>query len=146
MDGKNRITLIKDNLGWPNGITVDKATRRIIWNDANTEVIESADFLGNNRKLLVNGVLHPYGLTVAGDFIYWTDWAQKGLQRANKDTGEGVEVVRDQMPRLMDVRAIEIGETGTQKRLFVIMVIDSVLFRCGSLRIQQWGMQPFVSP
>jgi Low-density lipoprotein receptor repeat class B len=39
MDGLNRLTLITHNLGWPNGITVDTKTSRIIWVDAKTEVL-----------------------------------------------------------------------------------------------------------
>ena len=38
MDGTNRVALIQDNLGWPNGLTIDKPSARIIWADARTEV------------------------------------------------------------------------------------------------------------
>jgi len=39
MDGSNRLSLVTHNLGWPNCITIDKETSRIIWVDAKTEVI-----------------------------------------------------------------------------------------------------------
>lgn len=38
MDGNNRLTIISKALKWPNGLTIDKETRRLIWNDATTEV------------------------------------------------------------------------------------------------------------
>ena len=38
MDGKHRVTIIRDNLGWPNGLTIDRPSSRIIWADARTEV------------------------------------------------------------------------------------------------------------
>jgi hypothetical protein len=38
MDGFNRLILVTHNLGWPNGITVDERTSRIVWVDAKTEV------------------------------------------------------------------------------------------------------------
>ena len=38
MDGKNRVQIIKNNLGWPNGLTIDRPSHRIIWADARTEV------------------------------------------------------------------------------------------------------------
>jgi hypothetical protein len=38
------------------------------------QTIECADLNGNYRRKLVQSVAHPYGLTVAGDYIYWTDW------------------------------------------------------------------------
>ena len=39
MDGSNRRVLARDGLGWPNGITVDTRTERVIWVDAKTEVL-----------------------------------------------------------------------------------------------------------
>ena len=38
MDGKNRVTIVSDKLGWPNGLTIDRPSSRIIWADARTEV------------------------------------------------------------------------------------------------------------
>jgi len=39
MDGSNRLLLAGgDQLGWPNGITVDTGAHRVIWTDAKTEV------------------------------------------------------------------------------------------------------------
>lgn len=38
MDGSDRTVLISNNLGWPNGLTVDKAGSQLLWADAHTEV------------------------------------------------------------------------------------------------------------
>lgn len=38
MDGSDRSVLINNNLGWPNGLTVDKANSQLLWADAHTEV------------------------------------------------------------------------------------------------------------
>lgn len=38
MDGSDRAVLINNNLGWPNGLTVDKASSQLLWADAHTEV------------------------------------------------------------------------------------------------------------
>jgi hypothetical protein len=38
MDGKNRRVIIRNNLRWPNGLTIDRPSARIIWADAATEV------------------------------------------------------------------------------------------------------------
>ena len=38
MDGSNRVAIVTENLVWPNGLTVDEDTNRIIWADASTEV------------------------------------------------------------------------------------------------------------
>jgi len=41
MDGANRQLLVSDSLGWPNGVTIDTQTRRVVWVDAKTEVLLS---------------------------------------------------------------------------------------------------------
>lgn len=38
MDGSGRVVLISNNLGWPNGLAVDKAGSQLLWADAHTEV------------------------------------------------------------------------------------------------------------
>ena len=38
MDGSDRTVLINNNLGWPNGLTVDKSSSQLLWADAHTEV------------------------------------------------------------------------------------------------------------
>lgn len=38
MDGSGRLVLISNNLGWPNGLAVDKAGSQLLWADAHTEV------------------------------------------------------------------------------------------------------------
>lgn len=38
MDGSDRVVLISNNLGWPNGLAIDKAGSQLIWADAHTEV------------------------------------------------------------------------------------------------------------
>ena len=39
LDGSNRVAIIADLLVWPNGLTVDVYTNRVILADARTEVI-----------------------------------------------------------------------------------------------------------
>lgn len=38
MDGSDRVVLINNNLGWPNGLAIDKAGSLLLWADAHTEV------------------------------------------------------------------------------------------------------------
>lgn len=38
MDGSGRVVLIRDNLGWPNGLAIDAAGAQLLWADAHTEV------------------------------------------------------------------------------------------------------------
>ncbi len=77
-----------------------------------TQVIECADLNGQYRRILVTSVPHPYGLTVAGNFLYWTDWQTRAIHRANKDTGLEIEVIVENLSGLMDVHAVQIGNVG----------------------------------
>ncbi|XP_067141982.1 low-density lipoprotein receptor-related protein 4-like isoform X1 [Centruroides vittatus] len=111
MDGSNRIIIVSDNLGWPNGLTIDASTSSLIWADARNHVIEKSDFNGNNRQILMRDVPHPYGLTVFGEFIYWTDWETRAVQRVNKFTGKDIFTVCDNLAGLMDIHSISMKNT-----------------------------------
>jgi sugar lactone lactonase YvrE len=106
MDGTDRRSIVTKRLGWPNGLTIDYIAQRIIWVDARTEMIESVDFDGENRKVLVASVPHPYGITISIDYIYWTDWGTKKVMRANRKNGEDVTMIRENLSGLMDIQAV----------------------------------------
>uniref|UniRef100_A0A8P4KAA0 EGF-like domain-containing protein n=1 Tax=Dicentrarchus labrax TaxID=13489 RepID=A0A8P4KAA0_DICLA len=107
MDASDRVVLISNNLGWPNGLAIDMAGSQLLWADAHTERIESADLNGQNRRTLVTPVQHPYGLTLLGPHIYWTDWQSRSIQRADKNTGTNTITVRSNLPGLMDIQAVD---------------------------------------
>uniref|UniRef100_A0A672G5Y7 LDL receptor related protein 4 n=1 Tax=Salarias fasciatus TaxID=181472 RepID=A0A672G5Y7_SALFA len=107
MDGSDRVVLISNNLGWPNGLAIDMAGSQLLWADAHTERIEAADLNGQNRHTLVTPVQHPYGLTLLGSHIYWTDWQSRSIQRADKNTGANTITVRSNLPGLMDIQAVD---------------------------------------
>lgn len=50
MDGSDRVVLISNNLGWPNGLAIDKAGSQLLWADAHTEV--SSDASGPSHVFL----------------------------------------------------------------------------------------------
>lgn len=60
MDGSNRRVIADTHLFWPNGLTIDYASRRMYWVDAKHHVIEKADLDGRNRKAVISqGKLSP---------------------------------------------------------------------------------------
>lgn len=69
--------------------------------------IEASDLNGQNRHTLVTPVQHPYGLTLLGSHIYWTDWQSRSIQRADKNTGTNTITVRANLPGLMDIQAVD---------------------------------------
>lgn len=66
-----------------------------------------SDLDGQQRRTLVAPVQHPYGLTLLGPHIYWTDWQSRSVHRANKNSGSEGITVRANLPGLMDIQAVD---------------------------------------
>lgn len=77
------------------------------------QIIGSSDLDGSNRKVLLKGVKHPYGLTVFGNDMYWTDWQKMSIMKANKFSGGDVKTLRYNLSGLMDIHAVQLDSGGT---------------------------------
>ncbi|XP_050407937.1 low-density lipoprotein receptor-related protein 6 [Patella vulgata] len=107
LDGSDRITLVDTDLGWPNGLTLDYDEQKIYWGDAKTDTIEVADLDGRNRRTVISeNIPHIFGFSLLGDYVYWTDWQRRSIERVNKNTGKDREVIIDQLPDLMGLKAV----------------------------------------
>ena len=53
--------------------------------------------------LNIIGLPHPFALTLFEDELYWTDWHTKSINKANKFTGNDVEMVRNRLHFPMDI-------------------------------------------
>ncbi|XP_069176041.1 low-density lipoprotein receptor-related protein 4 isoform X2 [Procambarus clarkii] len=106
LDGSQRTVLIDQDIGWPNGITIDYKMRRIFWNDAKFDTIGSSDLNGENRVVLLQQVSHPFGLTLLGSHIYWTDWETMTIERADKTTGKNRKIIRSGIEGIMEIKAV----------------------------------------
>lgn len=107
MDGSERRVIVSAGVFWPNGLAVDYPAGRLYWADAKHHVIESCAFDGRERKkVLSNGLPHPFALTIFEDLIIWTDWHTKRISAANKVTGKGVRHVHEGLNFPMDVHSV----------------------------------------
>lgn len=89
MDGSDWKTLITHDIFWPNGIALDWPNGRLYWVDAKLDRIESVNFLGSDRRIVLEKLSkHPYGLAIFGSNIYWSDWSSKSIQTCDKFTGK----------------------------------------------------------
>ncbi|XP_022921032.1 low-density lipoprotein receptor-related protein 6 [Onthophagus taurus] len=115
LDGSDRTVIVTSNLTWPNGIALDVEKMRLYWCDAKTHKIEYTNMDGSNRIVLLDTDLkHPFGFTLLGEFLYWTDWHQRSIDRVHKDTGTSRERIVDQISDVMGLKAIQIDKiTGT---------------------------------
>ncbi|MEQ2208960.1 Low-density lipoprotein receptor- protein 4 [Xenoophorus captivus] len=120
INGTAHEDIISTGLMTTDGLAVDAVGRKIYWTDtginrievANLDGsmrkrIEAADLNGQNRHTLVTPVQHPYGLTLLGSHIYWTDWQSRSIQRADKNNGANTITVRANLPGLMDIQAVD---------------------------------------
>lgn len=61
-------------LGFPNGLSIDYEMQRLYWVDAKLDKIETSDFNGENRAVLINDIIHPFGLAV----VSWRHFKNTG--------------------------------------------------------------------
>jgi len=65
---------------------------------------------GNRRDIVVENLPHVFGLTQLGDYLYWTDWQRRTIDRVNKNTGSDRIVIIDQLPNLMGIKALSLRD------------------------------------
>jgi sugar lactone lactonase YvrE len=83
MSGEERETIIQTGLGWPNAIVLDVENKKMYWSDAKFDKIEVANMNGTGRRILAqfSNKIHPFGLAIWNNSIYWTDWQKTGIAR-----------------------------------------------------------------
>lgn len=55
------------------------------------------------QVLIGSQLPHPFGLTLYGERIYWTDWETKSIQSADRRTGLDRETLQENLENLMDI-------------------------------------------
>ncbi|ESO82185.1 hypothetical protein LOTGIDRAFT_170222, partial [Lottia gigantea] len=104
MDGSNAtVDFVTNKMGWPNALTIDYDTGRLWWADAHLDIIEYINIDGSGRHTVLQGVPHPFAITVFEDWMYWTDWNHLSIEKANKYTGANHTILRNITHRPMDI-------------------------------------------
>lgn len=115
LDGSNRTPLVTQDLGWPNGITLDYETNTIFWVDAQLDRIESCDYDGGNRRVIIKDISHPFGLTIYGPHVYWTDWQAKAIERGDKyGLRRDKQLIVDNIEYLMEIKMVSASRQSGQ--------------------------------
>lgn len=52
----------------------------------------------HSKVVLKNEPVHPFGLAVYGEYIFWTDWVRRAVLRADK-YGRDMKVLRADIPQ-----------------------------------------------
>ncbi|KAK7507346.1 hypothetical protein BaRGS_00001281, partial [Batillaria attramentaria] len=101
MDGTDRKTLAKEEVYWPNGLSLDVDNRKLYCTEAHWDRILSIDLncTTNCTKTVVNGTYlqHPYGIVANDGKLYWTE-AIKGEVRRWDGAGKMTIIRNDSKP------------------------------------------------
>ena len=133
MSGKQRIALVNSHLSWPNGLTLDTDKNRLYWVDVSFNKLEYFHLSTNIRVTLISSsatLPHPFGLTILGDYLYWTDWRNYAVYRANKSSAD-VSVFVTGIGKPMDIHGYNLSEKRTpgeemafpKKKTFTLLII-----------------------
>ena len=72
----------------PNGLALDSDNKKLYWCDAKLDRVEMASIDGSDRKVVADKNLpHPFGFSLLGENLYWTDWQDRNIKRADKQDG-----------------------------------------------------------
>nr|XP_054752462.1 low-density lipoprotein receptor-related protein 2-like [Lytechinus pictus] len=95
MDGNMRRVIIDTGLRWTNGLTLDFQDNRLYWCDGGLDLIESSDFSGHDRRVVLNlgEGFHAFGISVINQSVYWSDWRVRDMLKADKLTGLNKQVL-----------------------------------------------------
>ncbi|XP_062499695.1 low-density lipoprotein receptor-related protein 8-like [Corticium candelabrum] len=98
MDGTGQRHIVVDGLVWPNGIAVDTITQRIYWVDGNRGVVEVCDYLGHNRRVIIQGGIgRPLFIALYEEKVYVSsDWGPRNMGRvfvANRFDGSHLMMI-----------------------------------------------------
>ncbi|XP_052581109.1 low-density lipoprotein receptor-related protein 2 isoform X1 [Peromyscus californicus insignis] len=96
--GNFRVPIVNTSLVWPNGLTLDLESDLLYWADASLQKIERSTLTGTNREVIVSTTFHAFGLTVYGQYIYWTDVYTNKIYRANKYDGSDLIAMTTRLP------------------------------------------------
>lgn len=58
---------------------------------------------GLDRDVIADDLPHPFGLTQYQDYIYWTDWSRRSIERANKTSGQNRTIIQNHLDYVMDI-------------------------------------------
>lgn len=104
-EGRSKDTI----LGWPNGLSIDfeSAPSRLYFVDAQKDFVGSCRLDGSDfRKIIMNKVevAHPFGVAVYKSLVVWNDWTKKAIFQADKLSGTGIKLVKDNVSGPMDMK------------------------------------------
>jgi low density lipoprotein-related protein 2 len=63
----------------------------------------TAKLNGSSRRIVKEGVPHPFAITIFEDWMFWTDWNHMSVEKAHKFSGENHTILLNTTHRPMDI-------------------------------------------
>ena len=148
MDGSDRRVLHGTGLFWPNDITLDYQRRRVYWADAFMNKIEHSFYNGSDRVVLLGGLVHPFGLALVGELLFWTESSDRSVRVTHSRQSLGVSVLRESLRfRPYGIEAVTPtrqanGMTNNQNKQGFAK-LKSTMCMCKIIILRAWRCQPF---
>lgn len=89
MDGTHARSIVSEAAYKASGVTVDIIAKRVFWCDSLLDYIESVDYEGGQRVMVLRGqqVPSPSRLAQFENRVYWTDATKQGIMSVDKYEG-----------------------------------------------------------
>lgn len=89
MDGTHARSIVSEAAYKASGVTVDIIAKRVYWCDSLLDYIETVNYEGENRIMVLRGqqVPSPSRLALFENRIYWTDATKQGIMSVDKYAG-----------------------------------------------------------
>nr|CAD7197742.1 unnamed protein product [Timema douglasi] len=89
MDGTHARAIVSEAAYKASGVTVDIITKRVFWCDSLLDYIETVDYDGKNRFLVLRGqpVPSPSRLALFENRVFWSDGTKQGVMSVDKFLG-----------------------------------------------------------
>lgn len=109
MDGDSisRQVILEADLSWPTALTIDTIIQRLYFVDTKLQQLQTIKYDGSGRKVLLSkGLVHPLGLAVFEDRLYYTDYSLNTIFTVNKRTGERLGELKTNLKRPTGISAV----------------------------------------
>lgn len=126
-DGLERKTIVNSSLEDPVALTVDATENALYWSDLGTKKIETCDFNGNHRRVLVsNPAIQPTSLAIFGAHLYWIDRELKSIERVEKSSGQQRSSVFSKLAVPTDLAVVDAMDTSPSSLACKVRAVPSV--------------------
>jgi sugar lactone lactonase YvrE len=99
-DSVSRQIILDTNLVWPTALAIDTIVQRLFFTDTKLQRIETIQYDGTARKILVSkGLVQPLSLAVFEDHLYYTDYSLNTIFTVNKRTGQRLGQLKKNLRR-----------------------------------------------